>query len=674
MAIDYLKDLNSSADTSPPPQSSGGGTNYLADLKNTKTEAPMPSATPEPMLDDGPISETKKAMSLPIDKAAQAAYTGVLSFGSSLHKLATWASKGTPTVMNPLGPILEATAPTVNKYVDKQNATYQENLKQYPGLKVPNMIGQFVGSAPLSPAMGAINKIPGLVGDVLPTGLKTIGKYAAGAGSGMANAGLYGALSYGGPDNQDPINVKAAKELGLNPLSAIFGMAGTGIQSYMKQTNKLQQAEKQGFGSIVLNRDLKPMAKKPLDTLFGSVPIIGDTGRRFAQRQSFTKGTETLIKSISNDIGDVSTMSGTQALNKAAINAITNMKSRLGSEESKLWAPINAVQNKIIIDPLKIQTLKGAATKLLDFHGPEIKQATPGLSTAINRLILQHADDKPMSFSDLKTTKTLLNNYLHGTKSKLSLPAKQDIHQFIDDIYTGLDTSISKLDPKLVEQYHAANAFTSEKYKMFDSAGSEFKKAIIDNANAYKFMKALINEQSPSKVVQKMAPFNANEANQIRAGILAKHLKTSIDPISGDFNIADFINKTSAEKNIKELMGPTYKALEGLQNVMKPAQQALLSQNNMQPGMQYGAPMAATAGIATKTAATAAVIASAGVLAKISQYSPLKRLLISAANLSNNPRLLEKIGQGINTQMQRAGIIMEPREDGVYLQSNEDNE
>lgn len=683
--MDYLSEIKGG----PSPTATGVNNkpiDYLAALKSSPA-APaaanaMKTAVPTP--NDNPIAQTKAAMTSPIGATTQAAYRGLLSFGSSianaLTKVKDGAAKTALDFLAPLNPVLDTIRPQLNKqindYMGGQDKTYQENLKQYPSIQAANMIGQFAGSAPLNPLMSGLSKLPGLVGDALPTGLKTAGKYATGAGVGAANAGLYGATSYD-PNNKDTLNYQAAKDMATNPINAALGAAGTGASSYLKQTQKLKDAEDNAYGSIVLNRDLKPNLKPIADKVFGSMPLIGDAGRRAAQEQSFIPGVENFIKSLSSNVGDiVGNSSGRDIVDKTASNVFNKAADRIATQEQSAWAPINAVEGQIKINPMKIEDLKNKATNILDTNGAEIKDSSPGLASSMQRFV----DDSKgnYTFTDLKNFKSTISNYINAPKADFTKQTQNLVHDYVSNMYEGLDNSIKDVDPSLVEKYHEANAFTSAKYQMFNQAGGDFKKAIADNANSYQFMKKLMSEQSPTALQNMLKPFSPGETADIQSSVLAKRFKDSLDPGTNNLNVSKFLKATSPQSTTPNIVGgDTFNALQGLQTVMRQnvaAEPKGLLGQAVEKGMTLGHIGGAAAGGFVNPAATAGVVASAAALAKISQYSPLKRALIGISNITGNPRLLEKMSRGISSNIQRAGFSIEKGADGnTHITTPEEN-
>ena len=658
--------------------------NFADEFKNTETPAPRNFGEiikpPESGRTGAEVptdkygindSITQGIMDKPLlSENLQATYRGLLSFGATIANIAT----------KPFPKANQA----VQEHVKSQESIYQRNVQEHPSLAVNKLIGELAGTAPLGPAFGALGKLPGMVGSALPRGLQTLGRYGTAAATGTAGGAMFNATQYD-PNNPQLLNMDAARKGLSNPLPAMMGMGGTFANRYLQQTQNLGQAQDQSFGAIVLNRDVgKASTKQVADTVFQSMPIIGDAGRRAAQNTSFIDATNKMIKSISIDVAEKTAgMSGTRALDFAAKKAINTAHNRITTVELQKWDPINKVANKIQIGGIKTQAIKSDAQKLLETYGPEIQNDNPGLYTAINRLFVKSEKAAP-TFKDLQNSKSMISSYFYNPKKDLSRPAASEVSNFIKGLYNNLDDSIQKVDPSLVKIYHEANAFTAEKHKMFLNAGPTFNKAVADNANAYSFVKKLITEDSPTRIEQRLSLFNRDEASILRAGILSKHLKTSIDETSGKFNLSKFLDLTSQEKNIKELMGPTYQSLKGLQDIMRPAQVAedLTRQGGMSGGMsgnlvrsmQVALPTAAAVGAVTAPQTTATIIASAAAAAKISQYSPIKSMLIAASRASGNPRILEYMKNQIYRKMQQAGLVINYNKNIVNIDRKEEDQ
>ena len=661
MPTDYLADIK---------KAPAGGTDYLADLKKTdnSTWTSKALARGKQGAQDVVTNDYER-----IKANAQAAFTGVLSFGASLLG-------GLPNIDKNN----QMFTPKRNLAADvkSQNDQYTANLAKYgQGLQVPYMAGQVAGSSFLNPAMKGIMAAPGLAAQYLPTGLKTIGKLATGAVSGMAAGGLFGAATYD-PSNPEGGNIQAAEEYGLNPLSAGLGVVGSSLGSWAAQANKLAQAESKGYGTMVMNRDLKPKVKVLADNTYGSLPVIGDASTRLAQQQSFIPGIQKFIKSISAEVGEnIATSSGTNTLNSAVKSALKSVKTRITADEKAIWSPIDDVANKIFLDGSEFQSIKQKVRDFVNTHS-EITVTNKGLWSFLQKGILD--SKKPhQTFEQLKQTKSMIQKYLNG-KHSMSQPASEDGYKLVQGLYENLDQSIYKVDPALVPAYHKATAFTAAKYKMFNEAGNSFKaaykatdleKAVADNAAAYDFATTLIKENSPDQIKASMAMFTSAEANKIRAGIVGKALKESIHPSTNNFNINKFLKLTSEEKNIDVLMGSTYQSLKGLNELMQPVQQALNTMNKgkeFKQGIAYGA---MGGGAALDPISTAAVVASTAALVKISHYSPLKRILIAVTGAKTNPRLLEKISKEAHSKLQRYGLIIGATPDGSpHVQSKEEGQ
>lgn len=216
---------------------------------------------------------------------------------------------------------------------------------------------------------------------------------------------------------------------------------------------------------------------------------------------------------------------------------------------------------------------------------------------------------------------------------------------------------------------------------MFNTAGKEFKTALVDNAKSYDFVSKLMKEKSPTVMQGKLGAFNNGEMNDLRAAVLSKHLADSIDSSSGKFDMTKFLKATSVEKNIDVVMGPSYKAFQGLQNIMTNANQGIQNAAENQgtkKALNFAAMAGLGAGVAYNPLITGGITASIAAATAISRYSPLKNMLIAASRVKNNSQVLnyfaKKIGAVLGSPyslMQKAGLSVMQNQDGTLHISHE---
>jgi hypothetical protein len=605
-------------------------------------------------------------------KAAQAAYSGVLSFGATLANI---GGKGAGIVSPMTKAPYKALKNKADPYLQEQQDIYQKNVAESPSLLAPRIGGELLGSAPLGGLFGQLAKAPGAVGSMLPRGLQTLGKYATAGLTGSAGAGAYGAMQYE-PGQEGLLNMDRAKEYATNPIAPLLGMGGAALSTYGQRTANMASAQNRAFGAKVLNRDVKKSGKA-VDMVFDSIPLIGGEATRLQQRTTFIPAVGKFVKSLSANTVH-KTQSGTKNLEVAAQQSIKSATARITAAEKNIWKPINDVQSKIVLGGTKVQDLKVKAVELIDSHGAEISQMNPGLGNAINKLFIKSTKHNP-TFEDLKSAKSVISEYLYGGKKELSRPAYQAVHGFLRGVYNNLDDSIAKVNPALVDSYHAANAFTASKHEMFNQAGKQFQNAVVDNANAYAFVRKLVTEPSPTKVGRMAAPFTGKELNTMRAGIINKHLKDSLN-VKGELDLDKFLKLTSQEKNTKEIMGSTYQMLSGLREAMKPVQESLTrSQSERMGGSIMRTGQAAMLGGAAYGAMSApgitgAIVGSVAAINYLANNSPVKKALISLTRARNNPKLLEALTKRVTPMLQRLGVAAMPQEDGSITIKKEGEE
>jgi len=143
----------------------------------------------------------------------------------------------------------------IKSYNTEIGTEQQHNKDTYSGYysHVGEAAGEMLITLPAGGALGGVIKGAKVVGGVLPTGLKTIGKYGSGS---LLGAEVLAAVESQKYDPENPgqlINKKKVDEVLSNPLAYAFPAAATKLSVWSDAANKLGAAKERFPNSMARN-------------------------------------------------------------------------------------------------------------------------------------------------------------------------------------------------------------------------------------------------------------------------------------------------------------------------------------------------------------------------------------------------------------------------------------
>ena len=510
---------------------------------------------------------------------------------------------------------------------------------------------------------GPASAAGGVVGKALGTGLA----------SAMGNAATQGAIYAGAPMSPTDDNLtNAALGAGLGAVGGVVGNAiGTFGSKYIGKTQKWNAAkqaaaelEAQGIQAVKpMARDYgSPFAKKVYDNIFDKLPLIGTMGKREQQANDMFPMVQGLVKKIAGKLTHNTWANSNFYMGKYIQNSLNKIKTQLDDEYKKVWdaaLPAQVKASKMNLNPIKkaIAPIAEDATAS-DFLAPHINK--------IVKKIDQLGDN-----ATVENTRELVEtvgNYIGLAKKSTSAIGKDSV--VLTKVKNQIDDLIGQhmLDkfPNQIEKYAAAKKATNAYYNMFGDIGkTKIEKMVTDQTYLNKFVSQVMGG-SPDQM-SKFKTFSNLLDDEGKTALQVEHinnaLEKSVNTELSLLNPTQFLNELEKGGAKQLFQGTTLDAIEGVSNLMQHAKQAYQGAINPATGQQVmstgGALGAMGLGAASGGASGAAAVGlTMKTLSLISEYSPLKRLLIKAKAITpkTDPGVVKAISQEYTRLLTRATI------------------
>ncbi len=652
------------------------------DIPELRNDNAQPLDIPELKEKGSALSDFNKAKLSELEKlqiSGQAAWTGVLHFGSTLAKAVT-------------KPFSKTAPKAIQDYYDRQVETLEKNKAAHPELRLG--VHEFVGSIVPTlgiPGGGALKaaQLGGRLG--AEVAIPTLGKIAGSMAGGAAEGAAYGSLfnQYGQDPNQilNPEGAKMGAQLGgILGSAQLYGqrIADRSI-SYEALKN---QARDVGYKGPVFERDLPSnssydmMARRWANKVFDNLPLVfGTAGGRQAQREAFRPA---LVDFLSNrNYKDVSVQTVKNEIQRAADNIHT--------EESRLWQVDlkNAVKNSELTN-IPLATTKTKANELLDLFKSEPSILGKSATKTLNEIPESGSFD-----TFLKVKRDLWDSYASLAKLKDPSPDQQAAQNGLRELFwqsvDDFKTVVQNDHPKVLQAFEAANTFTQGAKSIFDPKNNSYFVDAIEgmkksNGALEDYINWVTGKNISKDEVQTQIGVLGKKATDALGKIqLNKLLDKSLNPNGETINLSTWLRGLDdiKKQNSGLLSSPAVESMEGLTQVMRGN---LKSQQDIKGGAGMIQFAAGTALLGTGLAAATgnlpdmdlqktAMLATPIVLSIISR-SPVKNTLRFFNGAGENPKMSQYLYNHINRQLNKAGIIMQMNEanNELVLKHKSENE
>lgn len=530
-------------------------------------------------------------------------------------------------------------------------AEQEHNKKTYGGLYpvVGEIGGEMLATLPTGGALGGVLKGSTLLGNVLPTGLKTIGKYGSSA---IGGAGVLAGTESQKYDPEHPgqlINIEKAGEALSNPLSYVLPAAATKFSTWAEASQKLGAA-KEEFPNIMA-RDLKEpgITKSLLNMLFNIPSALTGVGKQAKQ-----------VEGIGDDISNfVMKQAGTKEaqtadnLRQYSANIVQSTLKKMDRAEDKVWN--KGFKNTAIADSSAVKDDVINAIDLLKTN------KIPGYETIVNYLNngIRKGD---MKVDDVKKLQTLVSGAAinaKGLEGGIGNQLADELSTIKDNLLNHIQGSLA---PEAMKDFSAARAFSANKFELFKKAPL-LQKAINDEASAHKLVNTLISESGvlpPKRAV--MGILSDKGRDMVGATKIQQALESS--DVAGHINLDGFLTKTSPYTQTKEILNKdAYTALQGLNKYIKTIKESGNVGRRGQVAMGGALAGGVGAGAMGLSAAGMALpLIAYSVASFVANHSPLKTLFYAATK--NLPKdTYDLISKNIGKHLTRAGFFMS--DDGI---------
>lgn len=583
-----------------------------------------------------------------LEMIGSGAAQGMLTFTGSLLSLAEKGLRGggTPT-----------TVPDAVQYWKDKN---ESDEKKYTGAGILQGAGQLpaevLTTAPLGGPLGAVMKGAAKVGEVLPTGLKTLGKYGTSA---LGGAGVLAGMESQRYDPENPgqiANFDAAEEALKNPASYVMPMVGTKLSTWMDASRKLGEA-KEVFPNIMA-RNLKEQGAgtTAANAIFG-VPALFGFGKQVNQLKGINEDVTKFIQKISGTKGALTA----DNLTEYSANIMQSTLKKMERAEDKIWD--KGFKSEYILTPKEVKDDVINAIDLLKTN------KIPGYEAVVNSLDNGIRPGKMMRVEDVKKLQTIMSGAAINAKG-LEGGIGNDLANSLSNIKDSLLNHIQgSLSPAAMKDFSAARAFSANKFELFKNAPMLYK-AINDTTNAHKLINTLTSEGGvlpPKKAA--LGILSKGGQDMIGATKLQQALEAADPTHSGNLNLETFLAKTSDYTQNKFIQNKSsYEALQGLNKYLQ----------NINEASQTGWRQVATGGAVASTAAAGMLGAGATGLAVplaaysaatfVANHSPLKTLLHAVTKKLPNSTY-DLVTKNIEKHLTRAGFLVS--QDGILKHKDE---
>lgn len=521
----------------------------------------------------------------------------------------------------------------------------------------------------LGKGIEAVGQGPQAVGDLMPSGLKTVGKYGTSAATGAGTIAAMESQRYDPNKPTQLFNSEAAGEALSNPYAYIAPMAGTKAATYLDATQRLGAAR--DIIPSTTASQIKPAG--PSRTLafetFAAPAALTGTGHYIQQQREIGNDLKNFVTTIagSKEAQGASYLDLLDMSGKKVTAALDNMK----KAENNLWnqggfktAPIKTE------DYINVQDLANQAKNILT------DSAIPGHSNAVKLIdenlkkmgsdtgslsaIGMGSNKAGLTVDDVKNLQNTIGNAVSdayavegGTGAQMGRDLASIRNNLIDPIQNAIPESAMK-------DFMAAREFTARKHALFDVAPL-LPKAIGDETNAQKLVTNLLSEGGvlPPKraAVSTLNEFNPGSMQTVEAAKIAQILEKA-DKGNGKFNVDEFLGGIKDTSQFSHIASSdTVKAIEGL----KPIMQAISESSKVgwwRQAAVLGGVGAATGGMTLGPMGIAAPLVSYAAASFIANKSPIKTLLLSGSKFMNmSPNTQQAIIKAVNNHLGRAGFL-----------------
>ncbi len=560
----------------------------------------------------------------------------------------------------------------VYDYWDKE---YKINQGKYQNASLlqggGELLGEMAVTAPIGGPLMALSKGASALGKMAPYGLGKITEFGAvSAGTGALLSGLEG-MKYDPKNPDQSFSTEQAAEALKNPASYIAGAGGHLVNNWFGKARELKKAQ-ETFGNI-RNRDIpstpvdelleqvnpdgssvastyKPsVGQKIKSTIFDSIPNMTGYGKGVKLKENIGTDISNWIHKQSGDIA----ATYSKDYKEVAGKEFHGMLNRLKEGQHEAWeqgfktAPVENTQE-----------IKDMAIEAIDILS---SSGIPTNQRSIN-LITKGLQKDKFTVGDVKNIASTIGDAA-GDAYAMKGGTAVDMGTEIADIKKNLIGTIkSNLSGKNLEDFNAAREETK---RFYDTIGisHKIKAALNEEVAARNLVKTVLSEAEVLDKTATMGLMTPKGERALKAAGIAKALENAGHP-SGAVNIGTFLNETSAATNKPELLGDTYKALEGmnvyLQNIDSAGKHKLSGYLGAAGAIAGAAGIGAvaTGAVDLKSALPAvAGLASYAVLAGISNRSPLKFLF---GNLGKNlsPSAHKHLRNQIEDKLTRGGFFL----------------
>jgi hypothetical protein len=549
------------------------------------------------------------------------------------------------------------------KQVDKEATDVQnQNTKKFGGLYpgIGEVGGETLATLPFGSALGSVAKGADLVGNLLPTGLKTLGKYGTSA---VGGAGVLAGMESQKYDPENPgqmINTEAAGQALSSPLSYVLPALGTKLSTWLGSAEDLGAA-KEIFPNIMARNLKEPGATTTLSNMMFGIPAaLTGMGKQAKQ-----------LNSIGDDVSNfIQKLAGTKSaltadnLTEYSANIMQSTLKKMSRAEDTIWD--KGFKTALISDP---QAVKDDVINAIDLLKTN---KIPGYETTVNYLNNGIRKDN-INVDDVKRLQTLVSGAAinaKGLEGGVGNQLASDLSDVKDNLMNHIQNSLS---PDQMKDFSAARAFSANKFQLFNQAPM-LQKALYDETSAHKLVNSLISEGGvlPPKRAA-ISILSPGGKNMLAATKLQQALESS--DTAGHINLDSFLTKTSPYTQTKEILNKdAYGALQGLNTYLKNIDEAskvgwwrqAVIGGSIASAMGVGAIGAGATGLAVP-------LISYGAATLIANHSPLKTLLNGLVKASSKATgiqqssIYDAISKSVSKQLTRAGLLMS--QDGVLQET-----
>lgn len=554
-----------------------------------------------------------------------------------------------------------------DKVVQKE---YEQAKQKAPGYAIGGEIaGEVLATLPAGGALGLIGKGATALGKVLPTGLKTLGKYGASMLGGAGTLAGTELLRYD-PENPGQLNTTAAKEALASPVTYAVPALATKLGTWANSAKQLGEAQ-QVIPSMMA-RDVKPSgATRTLaQEVFDSLPALTGMGKRVRQMETIGDDITNYIKNLAGNLQvtkykDLKAEAGQQLQNSLKVLKLKgNLLWEKGFKNNQISNPQEVYDN--VNDAVNL--ISGSKIKGESLIKTYLGNSVPKTVEADLRGIGIAAKGKKLTVDDVKELATYVQKAAINAR-RVEGGAGMDLANKLDTVHNNLFDSIQKsISPSDMADFSAAREYSANLFNMYKQV-PKLQKAATDEAAARNVILKIVGEQDPfnKKVVTDIMGDKGLKATQ--AAKIAKALEQSDTP--DGVNLNTFLNKTSEYTQTPEILGSeNYKAFEGFRNYLS----AIRSGGKVgwwrQAAMLTAATGAVGAGFAFGDEKGALMpIATYAAMSLVANHSPLKKIFNAMTKDLPEPTF-NALMKAAERHLSRAGYFMS--QDGVMKNKDED--